>query len=102
MLKGVGNLTRFTIFFLSCALIAAVATPWVYLGVQWAALHIGGGLLEYLSKHPFHRYFNRVLQVSILIGIWPLLKRTGFNSWQAFGLKSDYPWRRIGLGLGTS
>ncbi len=84
------NLSRFALFFLGCALLAAFLTPWLYLFVQWAKISWGWYWVD-LAKYPFHRYFNRVLQLSVLIGIWPLLKQSGFLSLEALGLKAPKP-----------
>jgi len=95
-------LVRFWVFFLTCALFAAVLSPWIYLGIQWSAITWGWGWLKYLAGHPFHRYFNRVLQLSIVIGILGLLKRTGFSSFHAFGFQANRPFYLILLGFGSS
>lgn len=97
-----GPLPRFWIFFVGCALAAAVLSPWVYLGTRWAAAAWDWGWLQYLAAHPFHRFFNRVLQAGLLLGIWPLLRSSGFNSLAALGLRSRRPLRLwlTGLGLG--
>ena len=95
------HLARFWIFCAVCVLLAAVVSPWVYLGVQWAALTWDWQWLKYLGKHPFHRYFHRVLQAGILMGAWWLLKGSGFHSLQAFGLRTERPlgWMLAGFGL---
>lgn len=92
-------LPRFGIFFLACIFLAVVLTPWIYLGVQWSAHTLGWSCLEYLARHPFHRYFSRVLQVSILIGILRSLKWFGFTSFHAVGLSANRPFRFIWIGL---
>jgi uncharacterized protein len=96
------NLFQFWIFFAVCVLIAAVVTPWIYLLIQSFASHTNLWIVEYLAKHPFHRYFNRVLQVCIVFGIWGLLKRTGFRSLASFGLTAKRPLYLIGVGLISS
>jgi membrane protease YdiL (CAAX protease family) len=87
-----GNLGRFTIFFLGCALLAATLSPWVYLGMQSFAAATNWSWVTELARHPFHRYFNRVLQISLLLGIWGLLRRTGFLSLKALGLSAQKPF----------
>ena len=95
------NLSRFLFFFLGCVLLAAILTPWLYRFVQWAKISWGWYWVD-LAKYPFHRYFNRVLQLSILIGIWPLLKQSGFGSLEALGLKAPKPFRSFLKGFAWS
>jgi len=99
---------RFVIFFAACVLLAAILSPWLYMLVHWAGGKWDWPWLDYLARHPFHRYFNRTLQVSILLGIWMLLRRSGFNSLGSLGLKREgacrfllggFVWSVIFLGM---
>lgn len=96
------HLRRLFLFLGGCVLVAALVSPWIYLAVQWAVKTWGGEPWKYLSKHPFHRYFNRVLQGSMLIGIWGHLRRAGFLSWEALGLGRDRSLLLLGAGFGSS
>jgi membrane protease YdiL (CAAX protease family) len=93
---------RFLVFFLGCLVMAVVLAPPVYLLVQSAAVRSDAAWLHYLAGHPFHRYFNRVLQVSLLASVWWLLKGSGFNTPAALGLKGPRPWRKLGIGVASS
>ncbi|MBI4026801.1 MAG: CPBP family intramembrane metalloprotease [Verrucomicrobia bacterium] len=97
-----GHLARFVIFFLGCVLLAAVLSPWLYLAVQSAAATWNCPCLDYLKGHPFHRYFNRVLQAELLLGIWWLLKQSGFLSTEALGLRPERAALFLGVGAGSS
>lgn len=101
-IKSMRPFVRFWVFFLVCVLLAAGLSPWIYLGIRWSAATLHWSWLNYLAGHPFHRYFNRVLQVSLLIGVWRSLKRTGFNSFRALGFRAKDPFYLIFLGLGSS
>ncbi len=67
---------RFLVFFLGCLAVAVVLTPPVYLLVQSSAGRSDAAWLHHLASHPFHRYFNRVLQISLLASVWWLLEGT--------------------------
>ena len=97
-----GNFKFFFVFLSACVLLAATLSPWIYLGVQWSADFWKWSWLEYLAKHPFHRYFHRVLQVGILVGIWPLLKRSGIHSLKDIGLEGRGFFRIFWVGFGSS
>jgi uncharacterized protein len=87
-----GHFVRFLLFFTGCLLISVVVSPWLYLGVQWVSAVGAGpldGIFDYLARHPYHRYFKRVFQISALLGIWPLIRQTGFGNLRSFGLNSD-------------
>ena len=96
------SLARFVLFFAGCVLFAAVASPGLCLGARWLADHTTWEFADYLARHPFHRYFNRCLQGALLLGIWPLLRASGFASLRALGLRGPGVTRDIFLGLATS
>jgi membrane protease YdiL (CAAX protease family) len=99
----VKNLSRFFLFFLFCALVAAVMSPWIYLLIQEAAkLWNGTWVWTYLAKHSFHRYFTRVLQVSLVLGIFGLLKKSGFRNFRDLGFKRENCFKYLITGIASS
>ena len=64
---------------------AALVAPWIYLGVQEAALTFPKQFSG-LASQPFHRYVNRCLQGLAVIGIWPFLRALSIQSWKSIGL----------------
>lgn len=96
------SLARFVLFFAGCVLFAAVASPALCLGMRWIAAHTSWEFAGYLARHPFHRYFNRCLQAAVIVGIWPLLRASGFASARALGLRGPAAARGFLLGLATS
>ncbi len=93
---------RFLVFFLGCLAMAVVLAPPVYLLVQSAAARSDATWLHYLASHPFHRYFNRILQISLLASVWWLFKGSGFNTLASLGLRGPRPWRCLGIGAASS
>ena len=55
---------------LAILLVSCLLTPQIYLGMQSLS---GWPLFDWLSEFPFHRYFSRVLQVTTLVAVIPLL-----------------------------
>jgi membrane protease YdiL (CAAX protease family) len=95
------SLARFVLFVAGCAWFAAAASPALCLGARWLADRTSWEVASYLAGHPFHRYFNRCLQAALLLGVWPLLKGTGFGSARALGLRGPGFARGVALGLAT-
>jgi uncharacterized protein len=58
--------------------------------------------LHFLSGHPFHRFVNRGILIVALLGLWPLARRLGMNSWSAVGLAGfRQEGGRLAAGLGV-
>lgn len=95
-------LARFLLYLAGCLIFAAAAAPALYLGVQWLAERTSWEIAAYCARHSFPRYFNRCLQATILLGLWPLLRTTGFASARALGLRRTGMTRDLLLGVTTS
>lgn len=65
---------------------AALIAPWVYQLAQFLAPH--SEWVGSLARQPFHRYVNRCLLGLAVLGLWPLLRRLGANSWRSVGVTS--------------
>jgi membrane protease YdiL (CAAX protease family) len=75
----------------------ALLAPWLY----WLAQTLAPG--SHLAHNPFHRFVDRALLGLALIGIWPLLRNLGVNSWREAGLvKPAAQWKFLlgGFALG--
>jgi uncharacterized protein len=89
----------------------------VYLGLVF----VGGGLLAPwlatgssnlatvwpwaagLADHPFHRYAHRSLLLMGVVGLWPLARIAGMNSWAEVGFRfSRTGLVRLGMGMVTA
>jgi membrane protease YdiL (CAAX protease family) len=62
----------------------ALLAPWLY-GAAQAAGHYSRAA-ENIASQPFHRFVNRAMLGLALIGIIPLMRTIGMNSWRALGL----------------
>ncbi len=92
---------RFVFLLAGCTVLAVVLSPWLYMGVQaMAAAKVP--FAAYLARHPFHRYFNRMFQVSMGVTLPFLLYRSGFLSFKALGLRSSQACRELAFGAGSS
>lgn len=96
------SLARFLLFLGGCVLFAAIVSPALWHGARSFADLTSWELAEKLARHPFHRYFNRCLQIAILLSFWPLLRATGFASARALGLRGSGAVRGVLLGAATS
>ena len=82
-------LIYFIIVFVGGALLA----PWLYWLVQEISPQSS------LAGHPFHRYLDRALLGLALIGLWPLVRSCGINSWKAIGFET-FALHKANLGRG--
>ena len=81
------------IVFLGGALLA----PWLYRLTQTGAMT--SPALQKLAEQPFHRFVNRSLLALAILGLVPLLRSIGVNSWRAAGLGRGVGiWRQAARG----
>ncbi len=100
-MKNVSKLTSFgkmigyfVFIFLCCALLA----PWVY-GLMQRSVDVFP-IFKSLADQPFHRYLNRSFLLLAVLGLWPLLRSLGIQSWRELGLgKVPGLWRKFGNGF---
>lgn len=92
--------------FLLCYLVGvfaggALVAPWLFHLGQWAAAEFAP--FQALAGQPFHRYANRALLVTAVLGLWPLLRVLNLADRRALGLTNPLAARRelaLGLALG--
>ena len=84
------------LYLLAVFLGGALFAPWLYWLVQLVA-----STFPHLANSPFHRFVNRSLLGVAVIGVWPLFRSLGADSWRAVGLgRPSRCWRQLGAGLG--
>jgi membrane protease YdiL (CAAX protease family) len=86
------------IYFAIVLLGGALLAPWLYHTMQSLAAH--SATAAKLADEPFHRYLNRAMLIVALVGLRPLLRRVGMNTWRDLGLvRPTGHWRKIGGGF---
>ena len=74
----------------------ALLAPWLYWLAQSLAAHLSGSLAFRLVNSPFHRYVNRSLLILALLGIRPLARSLGAQSFREVGLvRPAGQWSRL-------
>jgi uncharacterized protein len=97
MRPGRAILLYLTVVFLGGALMA----PGLWAVATWAGAHFPG--LRFLADNPFHRFVNRAVLGTALLGLWPFLRATGVRRWADLGLPPPAGHGKelaLGLGLG--
>lgn len=57
-------------------------------------------LVPFLGEHPFHRYLNRAVLVTALVGLVPFLRSLDLRGLRALGVEPNPHWRRdVAVGL---
>lgn len=69
--------------------LAAPLTPEAKDALNW---------VQKLARNPFHRYVNRSFLILAVLGLYPLLRTLGANSWAAVGL--NCPWKQWRVAAG--
>lgn len=76
---------------------ALLAPPLYWLG-QWVAAH---GVLPFLQKTEFQRFFNRAVLIAALVLLWPLIHWLRIGAVSELGLHRN-PWAAKDLTVGFS
>lgn len=88
-------------YFLGAFVLGALLAPGLFQLAQSAADQFPS--LKSLASQPFHRYVNRALLITALIGLWPLLRALNLADRRALGLARPLAARRplaLGFALG--
>jgi len=92
------NDLRKLLLYLAAALVfGALLAPLLFKGGHWLAEL---GIFPRLERHGFQRYFNRSVQVSAILFLWPLVRSLRVRSLGELGLHWDPDgWRRFFIGF---
>ena len=74
---------------------AAVLAPPVYFGVQALAANSDAEIWDYLARHPFTRYVDRLRWLPVLLALPWLLRQCGLGSTRALGFTGPDAGRRF-------
>ena len=75
----------------------ALLAPWLHAAAQSAAQY--NSTAANFAGQPFHRFVNRAMLGLALLGIWPLMRSIGIDSWRTVGL-APAPGRFSNLATG--
>jgi membrane protease YdiL (CAAX protease family) len=75
----------------------ALLAPWLHAAAQLAGQY--SSTAQDIAGQPFHRFVNRSMLGLALLGIWPLMRGIGVDSWRAVGL-AGVPGRCSNLAAG--
>jgi membrane protease YdiL (CAAX protease family) len=82
---------------LLCIIAAALIAPWLFLGVQELAAHFHW--LDWLAGKKLHRYFNRLVMIFAILGIFPLGRILGYRTRESLGLGGTHRRGRAWVGF---
>ena len=82
---------------LLCVVAAALIAPWLFLGVQELAAQFQS--LDWLAGKKLHRYFNRLVMVFAILGIFPLGRILGYRTRESLGLCGTHRLGRLWTGF---
>jgi hypothetical protein len=82
-LKDVG---KFLLYLVASLVLGALLAPVLFHGGQWLAEQ---GLFTSLKTQPFRRYFNRSVQVSAILLLWPLARSLRLRGVAELGLEPN-------------
>lgn len=83
-----------------CVVAAALIAPWLFLGVQALAEQYHS--LDWLAGKKLHRYFNRLVMIFAILGIFPLGRILGYRTRESLGLNGTHRLGRLWVGFLTS
>ncbi len=81
---------------------AALAAPWIYKFVQFAAeaSPVFQKTFRDFAQQPFHRYVNRSLIIFGLVGLYPFLSSLGIRHWKDLGFAPlRFNWKNVFAGF---
>ena len=88
---------KILLYLLAAVVLGALLAPALFHGGAWLADH---GILPGLKTQPFRRFFNRSIQVSAILLLWPLVKSLRVRTIADLGLQPDRRgWQRWLAGL---
>ena len=94
------DLGKILLYLLASILLGALFAPILFEGGQTVAGH---GIFTGLKTQSFRRFFNRSVQVSAIVLLWPLARSLHVRSIAELGLRPDpHGWRRWLAGLSAA
>lgn len=85
------DLGKILLYLFASLLLGALLAPALCKGGMWLAGH---GIFTSLEAQPFRRFFNRSIQISAIVLLWPLAKSLRVRTVAELGLQPDRRWAR--------
>ncbi len=85
------DLRKLLLYLAASLAIGALLAPLFFKGGYWIAAH---GIFPSLGSQGFHRYFNRTVEITAILLLWPLARSLRVRSLAELGLRWDSQWRR--------
>ncbi len=84
------DIHRIALYFVGVLGLGAILAPWLY----WGGTTLGqvGGVLAFLERVTFQRYFNRAMLVAAVALLWPLVQSLRVHSRAELGLEPNPRW----------
>jgi uncharacterized protein len=82
---------RLAVYFLAIVVIGALLAPVLFWSVQALAAH---GMLQFLARYDFERFFHRAVLIAAVLLFWPLLRLSKVRGLADLGLAPNPHWTR--------
>ena len=83
------ELGKILLYLIASVVLGALLAPVLFKGGQWLGDH---GIFRSLETQPFRRFFNRTVQISAIVLLWPLAKSFRVRTIGELGLRPDPRW----------
>ena len=94
------DFSKLLLYLAATLVLGALVAPVLFRGGQWLAAQ---GVFTSLEKQGFQRYFNRSVQISAILLLWPLIRSLRVRSLGELGLHWDTRWpSRLAFGFGAA
>jgi membrane protease YdiL (CAAX protease family) len=94
------DLRKLLLYLAATLAIGALLAPLLFRGGLWLAGH---GTFQSLETQGFQRYFNRSVQITAVVLLWPLALSLRVTSLAELGLRWDSQWgRRLSFGFAAA
>jgi membrane protease YdiL (CAAX protease family) len=88
---------RLAAYFIAIVLGGALLAPTLFWSAQALAAH---GVLPFLAKYDFDRFFHRAILIAAIVLLWPLLRASKVRGLADLGLAPNPNWARdVGSGV---
>jgi membrane protease YdiL (CAAX protease family) len=88
---------RLAAYFIAIVVVGALLAPTLFWSAQALAAH---GVVPFLAKYDFDRFFHRAILIAAIVLLWPLLRASKVRGLADLGLAPNPNWARdVGSGV---